>query len=216
MFLSILLFSCSPEKKVQRYSYLFENRSPRKQVTSASATMNTGQSSVGGTTTTTTIVTTVKNTPPSAAPIRIEDNQSQKEVYAAAAAPATTNKQMGVIIKTARSYLGTKYKYGGMNRKGIDCSGLVCTAYRSVDRELPRSTTQMAKTGRQVNKRRITVGDLVFFSANNGSRINHVGLVTSTKGNEIEFIHATTSNGVRTDKLSAVYWEKRFRRAVRP
>lgn len=213
MFLSLLLFSCSPEKKVQRYSYLFENRSPRKQVTSASATMSAAQTSIG--TTTTTIVTTVKNnTPPPAAPIRIKDNQSHKEVYAAA--PATTNKQMGVIIKTARSYLGTKYKYGGMNRKGIDCSGLVCTAYRSVDRELPRSTAQMAKTGRQVNKKRIEVGDLVFFSANNGSKINHVGLVTSTKGNEIEFIHATTSNGVRTDQLSAVYWEKRFRRAVRP
>jgi probable lipoprotein NlpC len=34
------------------------------------------------------------------------------------------------VITTARSFLGTPYKYGGTTRSGMDCSGLLMNSFR--------------------------------------------------------------------------------------
>lgn len=118
------------------------------------------------------------------------------------------------VVRTALSYRGTRYKYGGTTRKGMDCSGLVCTAFAEVGKALPRSAADMARQGRKVNRGKLQPGHLVFFSAKNGVRIDHVGLVVKVKGKQIEFVHASTSKGVRVDSLDDPYWDKRFRKAV--
>ena len=200
LFLSVFI-ACSPEKKVQRYNYLFDQRKPATRPAAAS--------------TPTPAPTPVRQSTSEVAatsPIAIEDNHNTSSTPSEALA----DKQIDRVIKTARSYIGTRYKYGGMSRKGIDCSGLVCTAYGSVNRELPRSSSQLAQSGKEVVRKKVQPGDLVFFSAKNGSKIDHVGLVVSVRGSNVEFIHATTSNGVRTDLLNDEYWNKRFRKAVRP
>lgn len=120
------------------------------------------------------------------------------------------------IVSTADRFMGTPYKYGGMNGQGIDCSGLICEAYSSADISLPRSSWGMAKAGQQISLQQVAPGHLLFFHSYKGKGVNHVAMVSKVSGDEIEFIHATVNNGVRKDKLSDPYWKERFRMAVVP
>ncbi|WP_046756534.1 C40 family peptidase [Kordia jejudonensis] len=120
------------------------------------------------------------------------------------------------IIETALAYKGTRYKYGGTTRKGMDCSGLMYTAFRSHNVELPRVSYEQAKRGKKISKSAVKKGDLLFFRTNkNKKRINHVGLVVETKKGVISFIHATTSRGVLVSTLDERYWKNAFAEARR-
>ena len=127
---------------------------------------------------------------------------------------ALPSREIKTVIKTAESFIGTPYKYGGMSRRGIDCSGLVYTSFKAADKQIPRTSTAQAKAGIPVSKKKIQPGHILFFSAKNTRRIDHVGLVTKVKGDAVYFVHATTSRGVRTDSLNDVYWGRRFRKAA--
>jgi cell wall-associated NlpC family hydrolase len=118
------------------------------------------------------------------------------------------------VIQTARSYEGTPYRYGGLTRSGMDCSGLVYTSFQAVGKTLPRSSAAMAQTGREVKLSELRPGHLVFFSTGSSSRINHVGLVLRVEAGDVEFIHASTSRGVVVNRLSEKYYSERFRKAV--
>ncbi len=119
------------------------------------------------------------------------------------------------IIANANSYKGTKYKYGGTSKRGIDCSGLIYTAFQKENIQLPRVSTAMAKTGKNVSLQNIRKGDLLFFKTSRKNKINHVGLVTSVKNGQIQFIHATTSRGVIKSFLKEKYWKKAYTKAKR-
>lgn len=115
------------------------------------------------------------------------------------------------IIQQAQSFAGTRYKFGGTSRKGMDCSGLIYTAFQNENIVLPRVSRDMAKRGKPVKTRDIEKGDLVFFRTNKSKkRINHVGLVTQVRDGEIYFIHATTSKGVLTSNLNERYWNNAY------
>lgn len=115
------------------------------------------------------------------------------------------------ITDYAKTFLGTKYKYGGNDRKGMDCSGLVYTVHNKYGIQLPRSSRQMAKMGKKIPTKLVKKGDLLFFkTAKNRRNINHVGIVLTNKQGEIRFIHTTTSRGVIISKLSENYWKKTF------
>ncbi|MBT8259900.1 MAG: C40 family peptidase [Bacteroidia bacterium] len=120
------------------------------------------------------------------------------------------------IIDYANSFKGVRYKFGGTNRKGMDCSGLVYTAFKKENVLLPRISRDMAKKGKRISLRDVKNGDLLFFkTSKTSSKINHVGLVVSKSKNNIEFIHSTTSKGVITSLLSENYWKKAFVEARR-
>lgn len=120
------------------------------------------------------------------------------------------------IIQTAMSYNGTPYRYGGTTRKGMDCSGLIYTCFLDADISLNRSSAAMATQGKEIPLRKVAKGDLLFFTTgNNRRRINHVGLVVETEGDEIQFIHATTSRGVLISSLREGYWNRAFHHARR-
>lgn len=124
-------------------------------------------------------------------------------------------KSVLTVLEVAKSYLGTPYLYGGTSRQGIDCSGLVFASYLSIEMTLPRTSRALAKIGESIKLKKIQPGDLVFFSSRMDGNINHVGLVTQVNGDEISFIHATVSKGVREDRLDVGYWNQRFMKAVR-
>lgn len=120
------------------------------------------------------------------------------------------------VVSQAQAFAGTPYKWGGTTRKGMDCSGLIYTAFTKENIVLPRVSREMATRGKPVKKSAIKKGDLVFFKTNKSSRkINHVGLVTTVKEGRIYFIHATTSRGVLTSSLEEKYWKNAYSQARR-
>jgi len=125
--------------------------------------------------------------------------------------------QIAQVIKTARSYTGTPYKWGGTTRSGIDCSALTGHAYEAININLSRTADAQALHGEKVKMSELKPGDLLFFATGKKKRVvTHVGLVTEVKSkNEVKFIHASTSLGVVETNLYSEYYLKRFRGARR-
>ena len=120
---------------------------------------------------------------------------------------SSPSKEIRNIIDHAKSYEGTRYKYGGDSKRGMDCSGLVVTAFMKEDIKLPRTTSDLSKTGDWIDVKSVKEGDLLFFATKKNSRkINHVGIVTKSRPGYVEFIHSTTSRGVIRSTLSERYW----------
>ncbi|RDV17265.1 NlpC/P60 family protein [Pontibacter diazotrophicus] len=128
------------------------------------------------------------------------------------------DKDVATVIQAARSYTGTPYKWGGTTRIGMDCSGLLCTSFQTIDVALPRTSNEQSRYGKKVKPKNIKEGDLVFFGANRFSRdITHVGMVTEViSKKEVRFIHASSSVGVIETNLYADHFQKIFIKAVRP
>ena len=109
-----------------------------------------------------------------------------------------------------RHFKGTKYKYGGTDKRGFDCSGFTKTVYKNAFKvTLPRTTAEMSKLGKKVSKKKLKPGDLVFFRPSR--RYRHVGIYIG----ENTFIHSSTSKGVIKSKLDDFYWKKKYRYAKR-
>lgn len=120
------------------------------------------------------------------------------------------------IVEYALEFDGVHYKYGGTTKKGMDCSGLVVTTYKKFDIALPRTTNNLSKTGNWIDLKQVQPGDLLFFATQKNSRtVNHVGIVTNSSIGNIEFIHASTSNGVMVSNLAERYWYFAFVQARR-
>lgn len=128
-------------------------------------------------------------------------------------------QQTTTVINTAKSYLGTPYRYGGTSGNGIDCSGLMLRCFEKANYQLPRTAKDQSKFGKKVGLKRIKPGDVVFFKfRKKGKRWYHSGLVTSVDGSQPRFIHASTSRGVVESNLMDDYYRKSikgFRRVIK-
>ena len=120
------------------------------------------------------------------------------------------------IINTAMTFTGVRYKYGGTTTKGMDCSGLLQVSFSEHDIDLPRASYEIAKEGESIELKEVSVGDLLFFGTSGRKKsINHVGLVVSIDGDDIKFIHSTTSRGVIVSSMREGYWSHAFIKATR-
>lgn len=119
------------------------------------------------------------------------------------------------VLQTAKSYIGTPYRYGGTSREGMDCSGLVVTSFRAAGMELPRTSKEQSQKGKPVDRKDVIPGDLVFFSRSFNKEVSHAGIVVESGPGQARFIHASTSKGVRIDDLNGEYWSKLFLMARR-
>jgi len=123
-----------------------------------------------------------------------------------------SEKETKELIKFAHSYIGAPYS------KELDCSKFVQLSYQHIGYSLPRSSKEQAKTGTNVEKKNLITGDLVFFKGKNekSKEVGHVGIVTeSNKKGEFNFIHASTSAGVRIDNSELNYYKIRYVKARR-
>ncbi len=125
--------------------------------------------------------------------------------------------QIETVIKTARSFTGTPYKWGGTTRSGMDCSGLLCSSFSAVGYQLPRTSAAQSEVGQKVKLGQLQPGDLVFFATGKRRRkITHVGMVTDIRKGDVKFIHSSSSLGVIESSLSTKYYAQRFITARRP
>jgi hypothetical protein len=110
------------------------------------------------------------------------------------------------------TWLGTPYKYGGMSKKGIDCSGLAYLYMLHVyKKKIPRTSRQQYYKGRKINRFRLMKGDLIFFKGMVSRGIDHVGIYLGDN----QFVHASRKEGVIISDLSEKYYNKRYVGACR-
>jgi cell wall-associated NlpC family hydrolase len=111
------------------------------------------------------------------------------------------------LWRAAKSWLNVPYKFGGTNRRGIDCSALSGRLYRDVfDIELPRTAAEQMRGGRFVRQPWLEEGDLLFFRDDRGSFQDHVGIYLG----DGKFIHASSSQGVTISDLFSPYYQERL------
>jgi len=113
----------------------------------------------------------------------------------------------GKIVNTAKSYIGTPYRWGGTTKNGFDCSGLTMVTYRVNGLNLPRVSRAQYRAGTYISKSKLRPGDLVFFATGGGRRVSHVGIYIGSN----KFIHAPSrGKNVRVDSLSASYYKRTY------
>lgn len=129
--------------------------------------------------------------------------------------PPSAASSTAQLLRVARQYVGVPYRVGGTDRRGMDCSGFTQRVYQeAVGIALPRTADAQAQQGRPVQGQP-KPGDLVFFREAKGKKVSHVGIVSEVRGEEVRFLHASTSKGVREDSLKDPYWKARYAGARR-
>jgi cell wall-associated NlpC family hydrolase len=131
--------------------------------------------------------------------------------------PAVVLTKVDSLIAHAYTFIGKRYKKGGVTEKGFDCSGYTMTVFKEFGIRLPHTSAGQGLVGVDVTKNNIKKGDLILFRGRSrrSKRIGHVGIVISEKGEPVRFIHSSTSEGVRIDRLEFAYYKNRYVKAVR-
>lgn len=111
------------------------------------------------------------------------------------------NKQLYRFIT---DWTGVQYRLGGLDKKGIDCSGFALLLQKDIyGNALPRRSRDQADAVREKNMSQLNEGDLVFFSFGGGA-VDHVGVYL----NNNYFVHASTTRGVVVDDLSLPAYQR--------
>ena len=117
------------------------------------------------------------------------------------------------VLAAAEQYHGTPYRYGGIDYRGLDCSGLIYLSFRdALGIEIPRTTAGLHAWAEPIPEADLMPGDLVFF--NTTGPLSHVGLYAGGD----TFIHAASSGqktGVIYSRLGETYWKRAFAGAGR-
>jgi len=107
------------------------------------------------------------------------------------------------------SWMGVPYRIGGMDKKGVDCSGFTFLLEKEVfNKDLPRTARTMADKVKRKYEQDLEEGDLVFFDFD-GQKFSHVGVYLHNN----KFVHASTSKGVIISDLKDTWYYKYFTRA---
>jgi cell wall-associated NlpC family hydrolase len=110
------------------------------------------------------------------------------------------------LKKSAFSFLGTRYRFGGNSRSGLDCSSFVQHVFRELDINLPRTAREQFWTGEPVTSYDLQKGDLVFFRTY-ASFPSHVGIYLG----ENKMIHASSRDRkVVISTMNTPYYRSRF------
>ncbi|MEO8070350.1 MAG: C40 family peptidase [Acidobacteriota bacterium] len=123
-----------------------------------------------------------------------------------ASSPPLVEVAPGTLLETALAYQGVRYRLGGEDPSGFDCSGFVRYVFHQHRVELPRTVAEQFHAGKSIKARQVEQGDLVFF-ATSGTGPSHVGIAIDGS----TFVHAPgTGRGVRVERFDTPYWQARL------
>lgn len=123
---------------------------------------------------------------------------------AARAAEVMASLKSKDLYRFITDWTGVTYKLGGMDKKGIDCSGFALILEKEIyGLTLPRRSKDQAEVIKKKNINKLDEGDLIFF-AFGGNEVDHVGVYL----NNDFFVHASTTRGVVVDDLKLPIYQQ--------
>lgn len=109
------------------------------------------------------------------------------------------------LLRSVDEWYGTRYRMGGANKSGIDCSAFVQAVYLTAfGMAVPRTAFEQFRVANRISATEMKEGDLVFFNTTGG--VSHVGIYLRNN----KFIHASVARGVTVSDLFDPYYLKRF------
>jgi len=120
--------------------------------------------------------------------------------------PKPSKKALKTLLKRE---LGKRYRWAEEGPDAFDCSGLTYYCYGSMNRFLPRSSSEQARVGKEVSLNNLQYGDLLFFDTtrNRSNRVTHVGIYIG----DGKFEHASSRSGrVKISSLNNPYYRSRL------
>ncbi|MBM4274880.1 MAG: NlpC/P60 family protein [Deltaproteobacteria bacterium] len=141
--------------------------------------------------------------------------------------PAMLGPQEAALDRAIQEFYGASYKSGGTTPAGVDCSGLVQTAFLRAGVALPRTVAQQFREGQSVAVSEMRFGDVVFFNRFCQIKRYNVftaGIVNPALADEVchngiyvgqgRFVHASPK-GVFVSRLDAEVWRVSYMGARR-
>jgi len=120
--------------------------------------------------------------------------------------PDFTKDNVELLKAKAYGFLGTRYRFGGTSKNGLDCSAFVQQVFDEMEVSLPRTAREQFEHGEVVARGDMQKGDLVFFTTY-ASFPSHVGIYL---GNN-RMIHASSrEHRVVISSLDTPYYRARF------
>jgi cell wall-associated NlpC family hydrolase len=115
------------------------------------------------------------------------------------------------LVKNIDTWLGTRYRFGGSSKRGIDCSGFTSAVMSATLKQafLGSSRVQAQRFVPIFNTDSLQFGDMVFFTGRS-KRADRIGHVAIFLGNGV-FAHSSTGRGVLYSHISEGYYTARFR-----
>lgn len=116
------------------------------------------------------------------------------------------NQAINGIKKSAYSFLGARYRFGGSSRNALDCSSFTQQVFREQSVKLPRTAREQFIVGNEVVRGDLKKGDLVFFQTY--ARFpSHVGIYLGNR----KMIHASSrEHRVVISSMDTPYYLSRY------
>ena len=124
------------------------------------------------------------------------------------------------LLYFAQSLIGSPYRASSSDPvRGFDCSGFVSYVFKNFNAKVPRSSSEYADIGREINIEDARPGDIILFKGtktHHPHSIGHVAIVYSNDDNQLQFIHSTSGKeyGVTISPFDNTY-KRRFVKIVR-
>ncbi len=116
--------------------------------------------------------------------------------------PRPLDERRQALLRQADGLVGTPYRYGGADRRGFDCSGLVLYVHRAIGIAVPRTAAAQWRQARKVPVTGLRAGDLLFFRIDRGKG-DHIAIYAGGG----RFIHAPSGGkAVARANLADPYW----------
>lgn len=111
------------------------------------------------------------------------------------------------LLNIQKQWQNTPYRLGEVSVKGADCSGFIQSVFKEhFQTTIPRTTKTQLQGGKKVTKNELESGDILFFRTGRGPNGLHTGIYVAND----EFIHLSTSGGVKKVSFNLSYWKSKF------